>query len=151
MPAYLLFGYNNAVAGGLLDLPSWVSLFPEIDTVHTKGAQKAHNSHIQGTVVAVYTLGGLFGALSCIFIGDKLGRRHTMMLGAVVTTIGSILQSSAFSFTQLIVGRAISGLGFGAISVAAPNWQVCACCCFRRSLRFAIGKQNAVVQGTADS
>ncbi|KAJ6569528.1 putative MFS sugar transporter [Mycena capillaripes] len=123
MPAFLLFGYNNAVAGGLLDLPSWVALFPEIDTVNTTGAQKAHKSHIQGTIVAVYTLGGLFGALSCLLIGDKLGRRHTMMLGAVVTTIGSILQSSSFSFPQLIVGRVTSGLGFGAISVAAPNWQ----------------------------
>ncbi|KAJ7451117.1 general substrate transporter [Mycena latifolia] len=123
MPAFLLFGYNNAVAGGLLDLPAWVVLFPQIDTVHTTGAQKAHNSHIQGTVVAVYTLGGLFGALSCILIGDKLGRRHTMMLGALVTTIGSIIQCSAFSFPQLIVGRVVTGLGFGTISVAAPNWQ----------------------------
>ncbi|KAF7340189.1 MFS sugar transporter [Mycena venus] len=123
MPAYLLFGYNNAVAGGLLDLPAWVVLFPEIDTVHTTGVHKAHNSHIQGTIVAVYTLGALFGALSCLLIGDKLGRRHTMLLGAFVTTIGSILQASAFSFPQLIVGRVINGLGFGAISVAAPNWQ----------------------------
>lgn len=122
MPAYLLFGFNNAVAGGLLDLPAWVALFPKIDTVHTTGAQKSHNSQIQGTVVAVYTLGGLFGALSCILIGDKLGRRHTMMLGALVTTLGAIVQSSAFSLAQLIVGRAVTGIGFGAISVAAPNW-----------------------------
>ncbi|KAJ7865482.1 general substrate transporter [Mycena olivaceomarginata] len=58
-------------------------------------------------------VGALFGAL--------LGRRRTIMLGAVVTTIGSILQCSAFSFAQLIVGRFICGLGFGAISATAPN------------------------------
>jgi hypothetical protein len=112
------------VAGGLLDLPAWVSLFPEIDTVNAKGAQKTHTSHIQGTVVAIYTLGALFGALSCTLIGDRLGRRRTIMLGAVVTSIGSILQCSAFSLPQLIVGRFICGLGFGAISATAPNWQV---------------------------
>ncbi|KAJ7674399.1 putative MFS sugar transporter [Mycena rosella] len=123
MPAYMLFGYNNGVAGGLLDLPAWVELFPQIDTVTTTGAQKAHNSHIQGTVVAVYTLGALFGALSCALIGDRLGRRRTIMLGAFVNCIGSILQSSAFSFPQLIVGRLITGLGFGMISATAPNWQ----------------------------
>ncbi|KAJ7037429.1 putative MFS sugar transporter [Mycena alexandri] len=123
MPSYLLFGYNNGVAGGLLDLPAWVALFPQIDTVNTTGAQKAHNSHIQGTVVAVYTLGALFGALSCTVIGDRLGRRRTIMLGSVVTCIGSILQCSAFSFAQLVVGRFITGLGFGAISATAPNWQ----------------------------
>ncbi|KAJ7171738.1 putative MFS sugar transporter [Mycena crocata] len=123
MPAYMLFGYNSGVAGGLLDLPAWVRLFPQIDTDNTDGAQKAHNSHIQGTVVAIYTLGALFGALSCTFIGDKLGRRRTIMLGSAVTCIGSILQSSAFSFAQLIVGRTISGFGFGVISATAPNWQ----------------------------
>ncbi|KAJ7480037.1 MFS sugar transporter [Mycena galericulata] len=123
MPAYLLFGFNNGVAGGLLDLPSWVALFPQIDTVNTTGAKKARNTHIQGTVVAVYTLGALFGALSCTFIGDKLGRKRTIMLGALVTCIGSILQASSFSFAQLIVGRLITGLGFGAISATAPNWQ----------------------------
>ncbi|KAJ7795694.1 putative MFS sugar transporter [Mycena olivaceomarginata] len=124
MPAYLLFGYDNGVAGGLLDLPAWVELFPEIDTVNTTGAQKKHNSHIQGTVVAVYTLGALFGALSCALIGDWLGRRRTIMLGTVVTSIGSILQCSTFSFAQLIIGRFITGLGLGAISATAPNWQV---------------------------
>ncbi|KAJ7171731.1 putative MFS sugar transporter [Mycena crocata] len=123
MPAYLLFGYNNGVAGGLLDLPAWVEQFPQIDTDNTKGAQKTHNSHIQGTVVAVYTLGALFGALSCTLIGDKLGRKRTIMLGSAVTCIGSILQSSSFSFEQLIIGRTITGLGFGAISATAPNWQ----------------------------
>ncbi|KAJ6577115.1 general substrate transporter [Mycena sp. CBHHK59/15] len=90
MPAYLLFGYNNGVAGGLLDLPG----------MGRPGRQKAHNSHIQGTVVAVYTLGALW-SISCTLIGDKL----------------------AFSFPQLIVGRLITGLGFGAISATAPNWQ----------------------------
>ncbi|KAK7064797.1 MFS sugar transporter [Favolaschia claudopus] len=123
MPAYLLFGYYNGVAGGLLDLPSWVALFPEIDTINTEGSQKTHNSHIQGTVVAVYTLGALFGALSCTLFGDKLGRKRTISLGLVVTSIGSIIQSTSFSFAQLIVGRLITGLGFGAISATAPNWQ----------------------------
>jgi MFS family permease len=118
------FSYDNGVAGGLLDLPAWVELFPEIDTVNTTGAQKKHNSHIQGTVVAVYTLGALFGALSCALIGDWLGRRRTIMLGTVVTSIGSILQCSTFSFAQLIIGRFITGLGLGAISATAPNWQV---------------------------
>ncbi|KAJ7652045.1 general substrate transporter [Mycena polygramma] len=123
LPSYLLFGYNNGVAGGLLALPAWVALFPQIDTVNTTGAQKSHNSRIQGTVVAVYTLGALFGALSCTLIGDKLGRRRTIRLGSVITSIGSILQASAFSFPQLIVGRLITGLGFGMISATAPNWQ----------------------------
>jgi MFS family permease len=109
LPAYILFGYNNAVAGPLLDLPSWVATFPRIDTVSDSltDAQITHNSRIQGTVVAMYTLGAFFGALSCIFVGDKLGRIRTIQLGAAVNVIGAILQSTSFSLGQLIVGRLV--------------------------------------------
>jgi sugar porter (SP) family MFS transporter len=74
-------------------------------------------------VVALYTLGCFFGALSCIGFGDKLGRIRTMMLGAAVQTVGAIIQASSFSLGQLIVGRFVSGLGLGALSATAPNWQ----------------------------
>lgn len=47
-PTYVLFGFNNAVAGGLLDLPAWIKHFPQIDTLTTEGAQKEQNSRLQG-------------------------------------------------------------------------------------------------------
>lgn len=123
MPAYLLFGWNNGVAGPLLGLRSWIETFPSIDTVNTTGAEKTTNSRVQGTVVAIYTLGAFFGALSCIWIGDRLGRIRTIQLGALIDIIGAILQSTSFSLGQLIVGRLVAGLGFGALSATAPNWQ----------------------------
>ncbi|TGO48923.1 hypothetical protein BOTNAR_0453g00050 [Botryotinia narcissicola] len=123
MPAYILFGYNNAVAGGLLSLPAWIETFPELNTLTVIGTQKTNNSRSQGTVVALYTLGCFFGALSCIKIGDTLGRKRTIMLGAAINIIGAILQSSSYSLGQLIVGRLVSGLGFGALTATAPNWQ----------------------------
>lgn len=47
-PAYILFGWNNALAGGLLDLDSWIQTFPRIDTLTTTGEQNADNSRVQG-------------------------------------------------------------------------------------------------------
>ncbi|KAL2204277.1 general substrate transporter [Sarocladium strictum] len=123
LPCYILFGFNNAVAGGFLSLPSWVATFPQLDTVHTVGAAKDHNSTLQGTVVAMYTLGCLFGCISCIALGDKLGRKRTIIFGALINTIGAVLQSTSFSLPQLIVGRLVSGYGFGHITATAPNWQ----------------------------
>ena len=41
------FGYNNSIAGGFLSLPSWVETFPALDTVHTTGETKNHNSTLQ--------------------------------------------------------------------------------------------------------
>ena len=45
------------------------------------------------------------------------------MLGAAINIVGAILQSSSYSLGQLIVGRLVSGLGFGALTATAPNWQ----------------------------
>lgn len=49
---FVLQGYDQAVANGLLTLGSFISVFPEIDTVNTHGSQKSHNSTIQGMLTA---------------------------------------------------------------------------------------------------
>lgn len=51
MPSFVLFGYNQSGIGGLLSINSWVETFPEIDTLHTTGAQKATNSTIQVRII----------------------------------------------------------------------------------------------------
>lgn len=45
---FILQGYDQAVANGLLTLGSFIAVFPQIDTVNTSGSEKAHNSTIQG-------------------------------------------------------------------------------------------------------
>ncbi|KAK6382025.1 hypothetical protein LTS17_003910 [Exophiala oligosperma] len=100
-PAFLLLGYNNACAGGLLNLPDWVETFPQINTVSTTGRRAAHNSTIQD-------LEGM-GALSCIFVGNKIGRIRTIALACVAHIIGATVQSSAYFLAHLIVGRIIIG------------------------------------------
>lgn len=111
------------MAGGLLNLPSWIETFPQIDTATTTGATKTHHSRVQGTVVALYTLGCFFGCVNCIWLGDRLGRKRTIMFAAFTNIIGAILQSTSFSLGQLIVGRLVSGFGFGHLTATAPNWQ----------------------------
>src|SRR5687767_8475021 len=71
----------------------------------------------------MYTLGSLFGSISCIWLGDKLGRKRTILFGALINTIGAAIQCTSFSLAQLIVGRLVSGYGFGHITATAPNWQ----------------------------
>ncbi|KUJ19652.1 general substrate transporter [Mollisia scopiformis] len=122
-PSFILFGYNQAGVGGLLSLPDWTKTFPEIDTTNTKGAVKAHNATIQGVVVATFVLGALVGALSCMKIGNFLGRRKSIFLGAVLSLIGEVLCTSSFGLAQFIVGRTIIGFGIGILSATVPVWQ----------------------------
>lgn len=78
---------------------------------------------IRGTVVALFTVGGIFGSLSCIYLGDRLGRRKVVFLASGVTIVGAVLMATAFDFAQFIVARLVLGLGTGAYLATVPVWQ----------------------------
>ncbi|KAJ5950042.1 hypothetical protein N7454_001626 [Penicillium verhagenii] len=119
---FILQGYDQAVANGLLTLASFIAVFPQIDTLNTSGAQKSHNSTIQGTTVAIYEVGCALGAFSCGFLGDRLGRRKTIFLAGCIALVGIIIQATPFSLAQLIVGRVITGLGVGGFTATIPMY-----------------------------
>lgn len=109
-----------------MTLPVFLNQFPSIDDREnptgspgmTDGTfastTRADRSTYQGISVASYNIGCLLGAIITIFIGNPLGRRKTILLGSSVMVVGAILQCSAFTISQFVVGRIITGLGNGA-------------------------------------
>lgn len=73
--------------------------------------------------MAAYAIGVFFGTLSCIWLGDRLGRRRTIMAGASTQIIGSILMASACFLNLLIASRIILGFGTGVLLATIPLWQ----------------------------
>lgn len=123
MPSIVSFGYNQSLLGGVLTLDSFQKQFNEIDATTTTVSEQAQKSTVQGTIVALYAVGGLFGALSCIGLGDLLGRRRVILLAAFMQMVGAILMASSFDFIQLVVARLILGLGCGGLVATVPIWQ----------------------------
>lgn len=78
---------------------------------------------LPGTVIATYTLLGVFGAFACTFLGDWLGRRKTIWIACLVQGIGCILMGTSFQFAQFVVSRVIVGLGTGGIIATVSVWQ----------------------------
>lgn len=114
--------------GGILTLPAFTSVFPEINTTKQglrglSASQQNHKSTIQGISIASYTVGCFFGAITCIFVGNWLGRRRTILLGSSVMIVGAILQCTAFALPHLIVGRLVTGFGNGFNTSTVPTWQ----------------------------
>ncbi|KAF9205284.1 hypothetical protein BGZ49_004227 [Haplosporangium sp. Z 27] len=74
-------------------------------------------------LVATLTLGGLVGAL---FVGSRLadrwGRRSALMLNNASLTIGSIVMGCASTYTAMLVGRFLVGIGCGAVTVIVPMY-----------------------------
>ncbi|RDH29975.1 hypothetical protein BDQ94DRAFT_173463 [Aspergillus welwitschiae] len=81
LPAYICFGYLMAETSGIETRQSWIHTFPQMDTVNMTGSKEAENSRIKGTVTAIFNLGCLCSALSCILVGGILGRKRTVWLG----------------------------------------------------------------------
>ena len=99
---------------------------------------------MQGFVTSVYDLGCFAGAIITLFIGEKLGRRWTMLVFTVIMGAGIIFQTASHTMTQMVCpfprvsllpqlyantqpqiwGRFIAGIGNGGNTAAAPVWHV---------------------------
>lgn len=76
-----------------------------------------------GAVVSVFTGGAFFGAFFAGPSGDYLGRKLTILIGAVIFILGGGLQTGAQSLSYLYAGRAIAGMGVGFLVMIVPLYQ----------------------------
>ncbi|KAF5393647.1 hypothetical protein D9757_000134 [Collybiopsis confluens] len=122
---FILFGYDQGVMSSLLTAKEFEKVFPEI----VVSDQHPNHATLQSFLVAVYVwlfanhpvlfstapqeIGCLAGALLTLIIGDKFGRKRTIAFGCFIMAIGAILQTTSFSYAQMIVARVITGIGNG--------------------------------------
>lgn len=99
--ARLTFRAIQGVLGGLVTEPSFLD------------AIGRPSSSVLGTIVALYNIRCLAGCVFAALLGNRLGRKRTVLLGCVIMVVGGIIQTTTHGAAQLIVGRLISGLGNG--------------------------------------
>lgn len=61
--------------------------------------------------------------MSCVYLGDLLGRKKVIFFANLVGIIGAILMATSFQFTQFIIARLVLGLGVGGYVATVPVWQ----------------------------
>lgn len=71
----------------------------------------------------MFTGGGFFGAFVAGPLADWLGRRLTIMTGAIIFCLGGALQTGAQNLAYLYSGRAVAGLGVGILVMIVPLYQ----------------------------
>ncbi|ELU44344.1 sugar transporter [Rhizoctonia solani AG-1 IA] len=86
-------------------------------------ASVTNDSGTKGWLVAILELGAWFGVLCTGQLADKLGRKRTILLAVVVFVIGVIIQTAAFQPVSIFVGRFVTGLGVGSLSMAVPLYN----------------------------
>ena len=72
-----------------------------------------------GPVFSSGSLGLLLGGLLFGFVGDRFGRKRALSWACLIMTLGTVGTSFASSLNELLIGRLISGLGFGGVIPAS--------------------------------
>lgn len=73
---------------------------------------------LQGGITASIQAGSFAGSLlTGAFLADQLGRRHTILLGSLIFTIGVAISTAANNVVSLVAGRVINGLGNGCLAM----------------------------------
>ncbi|KAH0602874.1 uncharacterized protein H6S33_008524 [Morchella sextelata] len=77
-------------------------------------------SDTQGGITAAMPGGSFIGALCSGWLSDKLGRKYTIQIGAIIWCIGSIIICASQNIGMLVAGRFINGFSVGICSAQVP-------------------------------
>jgi SP family sugar:H+ symporter-like MFS transporter len=111
----------SSAINGILAMPEFKEQFGG-QCIDEKG-QPAICTKDSSIIVAILSAGTALGALLSAPAGDSIGRRKTLMLAVGIFCIGSIFQVCAQDIPMMLVGRALAGVGVGAVSVLVPLYQ----------------------------
>ena len=78
------------------------------------------SDHVIEWIVSAMMLGAAIGAAGAGWLSASLGRKRSLILGAVLFVVGSLVCAVAGSPSMLIVARVVLGLAIGIASFTAP-------------------------------
>ncbi|KAI8323521.1 general substrate transporter [Martensiomyces pterosporus] len=107
----LLFGYDIGIMSSILQMERFNEHFNTPGPIAT------------GIIVSSLTIGCFLGSLLSGPLADRFSRKITIVLGALVCTIGSGIQFGSVNRAMLIVGRFVNGLSIGFLSSVVPMYQ----------------------------
>ena len=100
-----LFGYDTAVISGTI---AQVTQLFHLDALQ------------QGWYVGCALVGSIIGVLFAGILSDKLGRKLTMVISAILFSASALGCALCTDFTLLVVYRIIGGVGIGVVSLVSP-------------------------------
>ncbi|PSK33923.1 High-affinity glucose transporter [Elsinoe australis] len=111
LQAFLLFGYDQGVFGGLVTNDDFLNTFGR------------PNSSLLGIIVSIYNIGCLLGCIANFIFGTKFGRRQAIWAAMAFICLGAVVQTASYGVPQLMVGRVITGFGVGIDTSTVPMYQ----------------------------
>ena len=100
-----LFGYDTAVISGTI---AQVTQLFQLDILQ------------QGWYVGCALVGSIIGVAFAGILSDKVGRKYTMLISAILFSVSAIGCAISGTFNELVIYRIIGGIGIGVVSIVSP-------------------------------
>ncbi|KAF4762884.1 hypothetical protein HAV15_001970 [Penicillium sp. str.  len=117
-----LFGYNSGIMSGLLVNEIFIARFFK-NYGGADGTTSGVDPSITGISVSCLQAAAAVGALIAGRLGDMIGRKKCVRIGAFIYFFSSFMQMFAPDFATFIAGRTIQGVGVGFLSMTVPIIQ----------------------------
>lgn len=98
--AYLCFGYDASVIGGLLAMPAFIKTF---GTTGPDGQPLLTASQVS-VITATRTSCAVPAIFVCTYFGNKIGRKKTILMGCATCLCGTAIQTGSINEAMITVG-----------------------------------------------
>ncbi|KAI8355665.1 general substrate transporter [Blakeslea trispora] len=109
----LVCGFDTGSITGILSLPEFQKRF------FANGTPAYYQSIFLSSFLVFCMMSALFSGYAC----DKLGRKHAILIGSVILSLGISLEMLGLNSWTLLLGRMVSGAGVGLMTNAIPLYQ----------------------------
>lgn len=116
----VIYGYDTGAISGMLNMPKYIEAVGVYDV-----STDSYNipSWRSGLIVSGVSIGGLAGSLALGKIAETYGRKWAVAVAAGFINISTLIQAVANSSWQAVfIGRVLSGISIGGLSVVCPMY-----------------------------
>lgn len=112
-----VFGFDTGTISGFVNMSDFKQRFGQRNS-----SGEYYLSDVRtGLLVSIFNVGCAVGGIFLSKIGDVKGRRIGIMTSAVIYIVGIVIQiSSSSKWYQYFIGRLVTGLAVGTLSVLSP-------------------------------
>lgn len=100
------FGYDQGVISIINVMEQFQDVFPQTKTAFGTSL-----------MTAMLLLGAFIGCIFMPYLADRISRKWALTVVVIIFDIGAIIQTAAQSYSALVVGRAIGGIGVGTLAM----------------------------------
>lgn len=149
-----VFGYDTGTISGFVNMDDFLRRFGTLSSSGTYELSKTR----MGLIVSIFNIGCAVGGIILSKSGDMWGRRVGIMMAMAIYLVGIVIQiSSLDKWYQYFIGRLITGLGVGTVSVLCPlfigesapkHLRGTLVCCFQLNITLGIFLGYCTTYGT---